>query len=1044
MKIAIVTPIMKSGEKGGAEALYEGMVHNLRTAGYQTDQVQVVTDESSFDAILDSYQRCAELNLDDYDIVVSTKAPTYMVRHRNHVSYLLHTIRVFYDMFHFEFGAGTADHRKQRMVIHALDKQGLHPDQVRGHFANGATTFKRLFDSDPFWKQIPFKALHHPPFLEGYREPRRGEFIFLPSRLHRWKRVDLVIKAFRHLKHDIQLKISGTGEDERALRDLARGDTRIEFLGRITDEQLLDLYSGALVVPFVPRQEDYGLITIEAFKSKKPVITCTDSGETLHFVKDFETGFVVEPRPEAIAEKLAYLIDHSDKAAEMGRNGCAATSSITWDSVIAGMLEPVLGSRNSGKTVFMNGTPNNGHALTHESKKMLKVTVLDMQPIDPPIGGGRIRLLGLYHNLGADVRATYVGTYDWPGEKYRRHRLSESLEEIDIPLTPEHFAVHEQWRQRAGGNSLIDVSFDLLAHHSPEYVSAARAQTKDAEVVVFSHPWIYLLVKNDLDGKVVVYDSQNVEGYLRAVLLDNGGFGSEMAKHVAALEYELCHRADLVLACSNEDRQLFNELYEVPFEKVLIVPNGTFTSKIHPPDATEKEQARRQLHLSSGPLAIFLGSAYQPNVEAAEYICRVLAPSLPDVTFAVCGGVGSALKAHDSVRNVRVTGQLSESDKLAYLSAAGLAINPMFSGSGTNIKMFDFMAAGLPIVSTVIGARGISQGSETVFSVCDKALFAQEIRRILDDQAHGDQLGKAARRRVQEAFSWERISANLGRRLQRARAKFEDRAPFFSVIVATYERHDYLPALLECLRKQECRDFEVIIIDQSKQPWAAQSDFADLDICYLHTDVKGAVKARNAGSFHARGRVLAFTDDDTQPYPDWLAKAVKYFDAPGVVGVEGLVLSDKVGDPDYRPVTNQGFEGIGFMTANLLIRRDIFLALDGFDERFDNPHFREDTDFGWRAQEQGQIPFGHDVRVFHPPHRRDIVRESLAERNRFFEKDALLLEKHPGRYRTLFLREGHYRHTKGFWENFLRGTEKYRIQLEAFYQDLAPTEPCAK
>ena len=151
----------------------------------------------------------------------------------------------------------------------------------------------------------------------------------------------------------------------------------------------------------------------------------------------------------------------------------------------------------------------------------------------------------------------------------------------------------------------------------------------------------------------------------------------------------------------------------------------------------------------------------------------------------------------------------------------------------------------------------------------------------------------------------------------------------------------------------------------------------------------------------------------------------RYFENARVVGVEGLIVSDRVNDPDYRAVTNVGFEGIGFMTANLLLRRDVFNAIDGFDEQFDVP-FREDTDLGWRACALGEIPFGHDVRVFHPPHPRTVEREALAQRVRFFEKDALLLKKHPDRYRTLFLKEGHYLNTEGFHEHFRRGAVKYR------------------
>jgi GT2 family glycosyltransferase len=197
--------------------------------------------------------------------------------------------------------------------------------------------------------------------------------------------------------------------------------------------------------------------------------------------------------------------------------------------------------------------------------------------------------------------------------------------------------------------------------------------------------------------------------------------------------------------------------------------------------------------------------------------------------------------------------------------------------------------------------------------------------------------------------------------------------------------------------------------------------------------VKGAINARNTGALHARGEIIAFTDDDCLPWEDWLAAARPYFDDDQTVGVEGLIVSDKRNDPNFRTVTNEGFEGQGFMTANLFIRRAAFNALEGFDYQFDDPHFREDTDLGWRALELGPIPFARDVRVYHPPHPRQIERESALERARYFEKDPLLLRKHPERYRALFLSEAHYCHTEGFWENFLRGAEKYGVEVDEFF-----------
>ena len=186
---------------------------------------------------------------------------------------------------------------------------------------------------DVFWQQIKFEALHQPPTLRAFKGPRAGEYVFVPGRLHRWKRVELIIKAFRYVKKDIPLRIVGTGEDESRLRALAASDPRIEFLGRVTDERLLDLYAGALVVPFVPINEDYGLITIEAFRSQKPVITCLDSGEPTFFVRDHETGFVVPPEPEIIAQKINYFIDHPDHGPRwvpMGWQRCLILPGIRW------------------------------------------------------------------------------------------------------------------------------------------------------------------------------------------------------------------------------------------------------------------------------------------------------------------------------------------------------------------------------------------------------------------------------------------------------------------------------------------------------------------------------------------------------------------------------------------------------------------------------------------------------------------------------------------------------------------------------------------
>ena len=85
---------------------------------------------------------------------------------------------------------------------------------------------------------------------------------------------------------------------------------------------------------------------------------------------------------------------------------------------------------------------------------------------------------------------------------------------------------------------MIDASFPLLAHESPEFVKAARAAVRDAEIVVFSHPWVYPLIGDALGRReqLVVYDAHNVESVLRYRLLADSEIGMRIVRHGTAVE----------------------------------------------------------------------------------------------------------------------------------------------------------------------------------------------------------------------------------------------------------------------------------------------------------------------------------------------------------------------------------------------------------------------------------------------------------------------------------------------------------------------------
>jgi glycosyltransferase involved in cell wall biosynthesis len=335
IRLAVITPACLTKEIGGAERLFDGMTRALNFENVVAEHIQVPSDESCFDSILRTYLRFYELDLRAYDGVISTKGPSYMVRHRNHICWLLHTIRVFYDMFHLEFPDPGQRLVEQRDFIQGADTRALSFPHTRKVFTIGEEVSERL----GYFNRIEGEALHPPLDRDRFQfQSNSQRYAFIASRLHRWKRIDLVIRAMRHVTGRLELLIAGTGEDDPYFRSVAGADSRIRFLGYASDDEMIKLYSNACVVPFVPLREDYGYITLEAFQSGKPVITCADSGEPARMVRHGVSGFVVRPDPAAIGSALQYCYEHPQRAAEMGAQGASSIRHIRWDAVRAQLL----------------------------------------------------------------------------------------------------------------------------------------------------------------------------------------------------------------------------------------------------------------------------------------------------------------------------------------------------------------------------------------------------------------------------------------------------------------------------------------------------------------------------------------------------------------------------------------------------------------------------------------------------------------------------------------------------------------------------------
>jgi glycosyltransferase involved in cell wall biosynthesis len=298
ISIAIVAPAPVPPAFGGAERLWWGLYEYLNhSTPHIAELIKVPAPERTFDEVVVAYERFAVLDLRAYDIVISGKYPAWMVDHPDHRVYMLHPLRGLYDAY-ARFGlaeqpdtgcaavaelldvlyanegrrealpevfarlralssdaaAPTSELQLRspllRRAVHWLDRVGLHPSRVR-QFATMSRTVRDRQGYFPVGVEVRV-APPMTPLAPLLRPGRDRGYVLVPGRLDRPKRVDLLIRAALTANRTVELMVAGTGPHEEELRELAAGDPRIRFAGRVSDAELAELYAEARAVAFAP------------------------------------------------------------------------------------------------------------------------------------------------------------------------------------------------------------------------------------------------------------------------------------------------------------------------------------------------------------------------------------------------------------------------------------------------------------------------------------------------------------------------------------------------------------------------------------------------------------------------------------------------------------------------------------------------------------------------------------------------------------------------------------------------------------------------
>ena len=227
-----------------------------------------------------------------------------------------------------------------------------------------------------------------------------------------------------------------------------------------------------------------------------------------------------------------------------------------------------------------------------------------------------------------------------------------------------------------------------------------------------------------------------------------------------------------------------------------------------------------------------------------------------------------------------------------------------------------------------------------------------------------------------------------------------------SVVVPTYKRPDLLERCLAALQRQTlaAHEYEVIVCDdgpsaaarevveraRSARPEGAQIQYIEV------TATQGPAAARNRGWERAGAAVIAFTDDDTVPDSRWLEAGLAAI-AEGVDAVTGRIEMPLPENPTDLEVDAAGLTRAEFVTANCFVRRDVLVAVSGFDERF-SMAWREDSDLHFKLIEGGYtIRRSEAALVVHPLRPMPFAASIGMQKKVLY--DVLLYRKHPKLYR---------------------------------------------
>ena len=380
---------------------------------------------------------------------------------------------------------------------------------------------------------------------------------------------------------------------------------------------------------------------------------------------------------------------------------------------------------------------------------MKKILVINFFPaFFPPTSGGELRYYNMYKELStyyditllSPTHSDYQMEIITHSETFREHRVPKNniFNELHWKLDGQHVS-----------SEVSALVCALSSEYKNEYHLKYLELYDDCDIIIHEFPY---MLRYDLffgmDDKPRIYNSHNYESDLVSQIWA-GPYADKYLKLIHDMEGELVNKCDLVFATCEEDRNRFIADYGADKTKIKVAPNG-----INP----QEYLMRDDFHDPDENSVMFIGSAHPPNIEAVEFIVNNVADKCKDIIFKIAGSCSKMVKATNKP-NVQLLGFVSQEEKDSLFRNSKCAINPMFSGSGTNLKTLEFFSSGIPLLSTEIGVRGLKVVDGEHYFLADGKNFAEKLNSFMNEtSAKRDKIAKDGRQHINKHFSWEGIA----------------------------------------------------------------------------------------------------------------------------------------------------------------------------------------------------------------------------------------------------------------------------------------------